>query len=150
MNETKLREELTYHEGYSQKVYKDSLGYLTAGIGHLLTKKDGNLVEGQQVTFRQIDEWFDHDVREAIKIAKDYLGDAFDKLTEERQRVIVNLCFNLGPKIHQFKTLKASILLQRWDLAGNAMRNSKWFTQVGRRGPELVSAMETGIISYPK
>lgn len=149
MNNTKLRAEIQYHEGLKLQVYKDSLGYLTAGIGHLLTKADGDLKEGQYVNTRQVDEWFNKDVLTAINQAKHYLGETFDNLTEERQRVIVNMCFNLGPGIEQFTTLKASLLMSRWDLAGNAMENSKWYKQVGRRGPELVQAMKTGIITFP-
>lgn len=149
MNNSLLRAELQYHEGVKLQVYRDSLGFLTAGIGHLLTKADGDLKEHQYVNSRQVDEWFDSDVNTAVKIAKTFCEGCFDTLTEERQRIIVNMCFNLGPKIEQFKTLKAALLLGRWDLAANAMQNSTWYSQVGRRGPQLVEAMKTGIISFP-
>lgn len=147
MDNSKLRDELRFFEGEKHEVYLDSLGYKTAGIGHLLKGIEQNLPVGHRISFRQVEEWFNSDVIEAIRVAKEFYED-FDSLTEERQRLLVNLCFQLGNKIHQFKTFKASLLLGRYDLAGNALENSKWYTQSGRRGPMIVAAMRSGIINF--
>lgn len=141
----KLKELITYHEGRKNTVYRDSLGYLTVGIGHLITDK--SFVFGQQLSNEQIDAMFDADVEIAINTAKHYLGGTYDTLSDERKICIIDMCFNMGPKINQFVTLKASLMLGRYDLAVNAMMNSKWYTQVGRRGPNLVNIMRNSEIT---
>jgi GH24 family phage-related lysozyme (muramidase) len=142
----KLQALITYHEGRKNVIYKDTRGYLTGGIGHLITSP--GYVVGQAITDEQIDSWFIADVQIAIDTAKKYLGeDAFNKLSDERQTCLIDMCFNMGPKINQFITLKASLLLGRYDLAANAMMNSAWYSQVGRRGSELITIMKSSVIT---
>lgn len=142
----KLAALITYHEGRKDVIYKDSLGYLTGGIGHLITSK--GYVLGQSLSDEQIDRWFAEDLEVAINTAKKYIGDTtFNNLSDERKIVLINMCFNMGPKINQFVTLKAALLLGRYDLAANAMMNSLWYKQVGRRGPELVEIMKSSVIT---
>ena len=146
MNKTILKTMLTRHEGRKTYIYKDTMGYLTGGIGHLITKADGPLKERDTITDAQIDAWFERDVDEAIKIAKIYLSGSFDTLNEARQICIANLAYNLGPKLYKFKTLKAALLMQEYDQAADAMENSNWYHQVKGRAVELVSIMRTGVI----
>lgn len=152
MNNSKLMAEITYHEGRKDVVYKDSEGYLTAGVGHLLPQDPVEWPVGKQVTFRQIDDWLNEDIGKAIAVAKKWLGESvFNAIDEERQRVLVSFCFNLGfGGVSQFVNMKAALMLQRYDLAANLMQNSKWYTQVARRGVDMVAAMRTGVINYPK
>ncbi len=148
MNRTALTKEITYHEGLVKKVYLDSLGYKTAGVGHLLVGAEKDLAVGTAVSDEQIAKWLEHDIQDAINKATNWLGQAFEDMDEVRQRIIVSFAFNLGNRIQQFKTMKAALLLQRYDLAANSMENSLWFKQVGRRGPDMCNAMRTGVIHH--
>ena len=40
MNREILKEEIKRHEGEVLEIYKDSLGYLTLGVGHLIREDD--------------------------------------------------------------------------------------------------------------
>jgi len=147
MNISDIKRIIKYHEGEKLTVYKDTLGYLTVGVGHLLLKKDGVYHVGDVITQSKSDEWFESDVNNAIAVAKHFLGDNLYKLSVNRQLVIVDMCFNLGSKIESFKTFKASLLLDRYDLACTSMQNSLWYKQVGRRGVNLVAIMRTDLLT---
>ena len=40
MDYNNLKERIKKHEGFVNKIYKDSLGFATIGYGHLVTKAD--------------------------------------------------------------------------------------------------------------
>lgn len=66
--EVLAKAKLKKSEGYRNIVYKDTRGYLTAGIGHKLTAVDLKKYKlGSYVTDTQIMEWFSNDVSKAFK-----------------------------------------------------------------------------------
>lgn len=150
LNYTKLREELIRYEGLKYQVYLDSLGLPTAGIGHLLVgdeKKD--LPVGTNIPVRQVEDWFAKDIDAATKTAQQVLGkDQFDNLDEFRQRLVVNLCFNLGPKFANFKKAVKAIQDKDFIRAASELQDSTWYKQVGRRGREMCEAMRQGYYSW--
>lgn len=138
MNESLLKEELIRYEGNKSQVYLDTLGLPTVGIGHM----DRNMIVGTVYGPSQIDALYKTDVRNAINVAKQI--ECFDRLDEVRQRVIIQLCFNMGSKFLGFKKTIEALSAANYSLAANELQDSKWFTQVGRRGPETCFAMRTG------
>ncbi|MBB5462859.1 GH24 family phage-related lysozyme (muramidase) [Paraburkholderia sp. Cpub6] len=75
------------------------------------------------------------------------------EMDEVRQRVIANMCFNLGigsatagTGLLGFKNTLAAMQRGSYSVAAAGMRNSKWFGQVGARGVRLCRAMETGVM----
>ena len=144
MDIIKLKKLLIEHEGYRLDLYQDTKGFLTAGIGHLMTKKDGPLVLGRKVTAEQVNLWFESDIQMAILIAKSYLGAAWNTLSEERKIVLVDMCFNLGPKINKFVDFKAALVAGDYVLAVKSMQDSLWATQVPTRAKSLAKIMESG------
>ena len=133
MNLDLLKKELTRYEGYSSKVYLDTLGLPTVGIGHM----DKSMKVGTVYTSQQIDDFFKQDIMNAVKITDSLKLD----LDEVRYRVLCNLCFNLGNKILQFKQFLAACKAQDWAKAVQELENSLWYKQVGRRGPETCYAL---------
>lgn len=120
----------------------------TAGIGHLLSVSERKLYPvGSTVTDRQIEEWFTADVNNACKVATDVLP-VFSNLDEVRQRIIVNLCFNLGYKFGDFKKCIKAITDGDYIRAASELSNSAWYTQVGRRGREMCEAMRQGYYGF--
>jgi len=55
-----------------------------------------------------------------------------------RQRVLANMCFNLGyPRLSKFVKFIAAMQKGDWKTAGEEMMDSKWATQVGDRAVRL-------------
>lgn len=92
----RLRGELERDEGRRQKMYEDSLGVATIGIGHQVARGLPDPV---------IDLLLDYDIDEAQKTL-DAIEPRWRDLDPDRQRVLLNLAFNLGPvrlvQFHRF------------------------------------------------
>ena len=62
----------------------------------------------------------------------------FHRLSEARQRVLVNMCFNLGlSRLMGFKKFLTAVEAGEWETAGVEMLDSKWAEQVGPRSTRL-------------
>lgn len=144
MNETLLRTILVRHEGYKRIVYKDTLGNLTGGIGHLC---DSSFYENQPLSDQQVEDWYDEDVRTAIAVAKQAVN-CFDALGEVRQVVMIDLAFNLSHRLYQFKNFIENIEQLEWSHAAGDLRDSLWYSQVGVRGSEDATAIELGFFGF--
>lgn len=138
MNLDLLRQELIRYEGYKITVYLDTVGLPTVGIGHM----DRKLIVGTLYTPKQINDFYEQDVENAIVTASKHVN--INILDNVRARVMVQLAFNLGNKLGQFKKFLAAVAALDWDLASKELQDSKWYTQVGRRGPETCYAIVHG------
>lgn len=66
-------------------------------------------------------------------------------LDEVRQRVLFDMCFNLGvTKLLAFKNTLEAIRTGRYDDAAAGMLNSLWAKQVKGRATRLANMMRTG------
>ena len=143
MNKDKLREEIAEDEGCKYEIYLDHLGIASTGVGHMITEVDeeygkpvGTVVEQERV--RQL---FALDIAVTLDECKVLYPD-FDDLPEECQHIIANMMFNMGrPRLSKFKDMKAAVDARSWDLAADAMVDSKWYTQVHNRARRLVDRM---------
>ena len=69
----------------------------------------------------------------------------YNMLNEVRQRVICDMCFNLGLQgLLGFKSMWKSISENNFRLASTEMLDSHWAHQVGMRANRLAKMMETG------
>ena len=135
---TIARLQLKQHEGLSLKPYKDTVGVLTIGYGR-------NLNNG--ISQKVAEVMFDEDVETAVKDAKDFAAEAWDKLNVARQAVLINMAFNLGrDRLFKFVLFRAALRQHNYEYAAKRMRNSLWYKQVKGRGEELAMQMETGEI----
>lgn len=67
------------------------------------------------------------------------------KLCDVRQRVLLNMCFNLGiTRLLGFKNTLAAMEAGRFAAAAAGMRASLWARQVGARADRLALMMEKG------
>ena len=105
MNKDKLIEELIKDEGYKYEIYLDHLGYPTFGVGHLVLEKDeehGKPV-GTPVSEERILECLSKDI-DIVCDELDMKDPWWRNLDDNRQRVMANMCFNLGhPRLSNFK-----------------------------------------------
>lgn len=139
----KIKEDVERHEGNVPYVYLDHLGYKTMGVGHLIRQSEPEylLKVGQGVSKEAIDEYFENDLRIAIDDARRIFGD-LNEHPQDVIRVLVNMSFNLGyPRLNKFVKMKQAVAQKNYLKAADEMKDSRWYTQVGRRGPELFKLM---------
>jgi len=144
MNIQQLRTELEYDEGCVYEIYKDHLGYLTFGIGHLITPKDVEfeMNEGTAVSIERVTEVFESDIQNVLSDCKSVFADLND-LPEEAQLIIANMMFNLGlTRFCKFKNMIKAINDKKWEKAASEMKDSLWYAQVTNRAERLIKRME--------
>ena len=104
----KLKDQIRLHEGVEKKVYLDTEGIETIGVGRNL--RDRGLSEDE------IDLLLDND----IAICEEELINNFEwyaELDEVRKRVLIDMAFNLGmPKLKQFAKMLDAIENKDWPL----------------------------------
>ena len=139
MNISALMHELMLDEGYKYEIYLDHLGYPTFGVGHLITEKDEEY--GKEVGTPISKERIEKCLQQDIKIVCEELDmnePWWRNLDNNRQRVVANMCFNLGyPRFSKFKKFIAAMQVSQWEKAAEEMMDSKWATQVGERAIRL-------------
>jgi lysozyme len=139
MNDTqkaKLRQMLLDDEGYRQFPYKCTAGKLTVGIGRNLEARGISKEEAFYLLNQDIDYFTD--------FLKDNLP-FFDSLSENRQNVLVNMCFNLGTHgFMKFKKMINHVSKGQFEQAVAEMLDSKWIQQVPNRAMRLCEMMREG------
>src|SRR4051812_4489701 len=84
---------ITQREGKILHVYKDSQGYPTAGVGHLLTPAEKRAMPvGTKITQQQCDNWLEDDLAECEEVINS-LG---VKLSQNEFDALASLAFNIG------------------------------------------------------
>lgn len=136
MDKKRLYEQLELHEGKKNKPYKDTVGKLTIGIGRNLTDRG--------ITEEEIVFLFGTDV---ALVEKDLDRNLkwWREMSEVRQRVLADMCFNLGiTKLLAFKNTLEAMRTGRYNDAASGMLNSLWAKQVKGRAVRLANMMRTG------
>lgn len=139
MDEATLIAELRRDEGVVPYAYQDSLGYWTIGVGRLIDRRKGGRLRDDE-----IDYLLKSDIEELYGLLDEKLP-WWRKLDPVRQRVIVNMAFNLGVAgLLGFRNTLKAIEAGDWKRAAAGMLASKWATQVGERARRLARMMLNG------
>jgi len=128
------------HEGFSGRVYIDTVGVPTVGWGHALH-------EGSPFPESASRILFDADYHKAKMAVAGLAADGLipSDLDGVRRAVLVNMAFNLGGAgLRKFKGTLGAVKRRDFTAAAGGMRASLWAKQVGRRAAELCAMMETG------
>ena len=139
MDRATLMNELIMDEGYKDEVYLDHLGYPTFGVGHLIleTDEEHGAEVGTPVSEERVKECLNHDI-DIVCTELDKNLSWWSELDNVRQRVMANMCFNLGyPRFSKFKKFLTAMHKQDFETASIEMMDSKWATQVGARAERL-------------
>jgi lysozyme len=121
-------------EGVRFKVYRDSLGIETVGVGRNIRDKG--------LSMQEVDLLLDNDLTDAERDAR-AIFPTFDKLSDIRKAVLLNMSFNMGrERLSKFKKLRAAVQDEDWAEADRQMILSTWATQVGARATRLAKQME--------
>jgi lysozyme len=138
MDREKFKKLLTLHEGYKEKLYIDTVGVPTVGIGFNLD---------HPVPKPVIDLWFELLIAQHEKELVTALP-WLNQLDEVRYAVLLNMAYNLGvPGLLKFKQTLTAVKRGDYDQAASLMLQSKWAMQVGKRAVTLSNMMRLG--KYP-
>lgn len=130
-------------EGVVYKVYLDSLGKPTAGIGHLLTKTELEIFNvGDDVSEEQVITWFERDSAIATAAAKKQARQIGVE-TDWFIAALISVNFQLGSKwTVKFKTTWPAIVNHDFDTAITNLRKSLWYRQTPVRVEDFIQALE--------
>ena len=136
MNRAALIEELKRDEGVVLTLYKCSAGKNTIGVGRN--------IDDRGITEDESDYLLSNDIDLCVRELEGAFS-WFGTLSDSRQRVLVNMCFNLGlSRLMGFKKFLAAIEKGDWEEAGVQMLDSKWSRQVGARSHRLKDLLLEG------
>ena len=128
-----LEEQIIAHEGIRLKVYRCPAGKLTIGIGRNLEDTGISQAESRFLLNNDILR-----CRTGLSKVLPY----WHTLTNMRQRVLVDMCFNLGQDgLLEFKKMLTALKKGDFDLAADEMLTSTWAHQVKTRARWLALAM---------
>lgn len=134
------------HEGRRTRVYHDTAGHPTIGIGFNLDRADTGLALLRVGAYRealvaghadlseaQVDGLFARDLADSIEDARD-LCVTFDELHSGAQIALTDMAFNLGRKgLSRFRSMLSALSHGAWNLAAAEALDSDWARQVGQR-----------------
>ncbi|SMG00321.1 glycoside hydrolase family protein [Burkholderia singularis] len=131
----KLKAELTRDEDRRNRIYVDTVGKVSGGIGRNLSDKG----------FRdnEIDLMYEND-RADTEAWLDRNLPWWRLLDPVRQRVLMNMAFNMGGKLLTFVNTLAAVKRGDYGAAADGMLASKWAGQVGARAQRLAAMMRSG------
>lgn len=132
-------EQLRRDEGVERSAYKDSLGYLTIGVGRLIDPRKGAGLRDNEIDFL-----LQNDIKEKEAELKSRIR-FYSTLDDARKGVLLNMAFNLGVDgLLKFKNTLGLIESGKYKEASVEMLNSVWAKQVGDRANRLAKQMLTG------
>jgi lysozyme len=133
------RAQLKADEGVVPHAYQDSEGFWTIGCGRLIDKRLGGGLSDDEINYL-----LNNDLFRAEKTARALFA-GFDRLSDARKAVLVNMAFNLGQtRLAGFQRLREAVKEQDWEQAAKEMIDSRWAKQTGQRAVRLANQMREG------
>ena len=130
-----VKERIKQHEGFNNRVYKDSLGKRTIGYGHLVLPTD-SFKDGEYYETSDLNDLFEQDFQNALDQAQQLL-DGYN-LPNKAIGVIVEMIFQLGiGGVSKFKLMLNALMAEDYDTAAYQMLTSEWHRQSPKRCEEL-------------
>ena len=129
-----IYDQLILHEGVRYKPYKCTADKLTIGVGRNL--EDKGLTEDEIYYLLQ------NDINDCLSDLNNLRW--FTRLSNIRQRVLIDMRFNLGLRgLLSFKRMIAQLKEGNYEKASFEMLDSRWAKQVGKRAERLATMMKT-------
>ena len=131
-----LEKELKRDEGEMLFPYVDTVGKTTIGVGRNLTDRGISPEESALLLHNDIQH---------VIVMLDKSLPWWGGLTDARQRVLANMCFNLGwPRLMLFRRMLAAMQAGDIESAAAEMLDSTWAKQVGTRAHRLAAQWRAG------
>ena len=120
------------HEGYSKKVYKDTLGYDTIGIGFLIASLELDEDVCDIILERRL-ESNEKVLQRKLTFYRD--------LPQEVKNILQNMYYQLGNKLFNFVKTLHYVETGHYKAAAIEMLDSLWAKQTPNRAKELSEEM---------
>lgn len=78
------------NEGVRNKLYKDSKGKWTVGIGHLVTPQEYNRFAGRTLSDSEVLELFNKDIQSKLFLVRQHFGSKFDNYSDNLKIAILD------------------------------------------------------------
>lgn len=130
-----FKDHLVWAEALRLYPYRCSADKLTIGVGRNLDDKGISKDEAFYL--------LESDIADVLEDCGRL--DYFNSLDPARQLVVADMVFNLGlARFLRFVKFNAALAIHDYTLAAHEMKDSRWFTQVGRRAKKLHKIMLEG------
>lgn len=140
MNVERLVQQLVLHEGVSLHAYLDTLDNETLGVGYNVTARGVEFFE-RTIGRALVPPTLTCTKAEALLVLRADIAriepavrlhfSLYDTLNDPRQRVVMDMAFNLGFGALNFKACIAAIVVHDWSTAARELYKSRWAYQVG-------------------
>ena len=131
-----LKKRIKSNEGFSLKPYKDQLGFLTIGYGHLILPNEKSLIK-KQIHKKEFEKIFDQDFKRAVinfnKTLKSFTSN------KKEDELLIEMVFQLGTRnCLKFKNLLKNMRKGNKHLVCFEMMDSLWYKQTPHRVKNLI------------
>ena len=130
------------HEGYRNKVYKDTLGKRTVGVGHLCVEEFWENDKEYEEKFLM--DILEADLQNAINGAERLCSNCPD-IDDLAKEIIVEMVFQLGETgVSKFKNMWKALEQDppAYSVAASEMLDSRWAKQTPNRANGLANLMK--------
>ena len=137
MNMERLLKSVKEHEGYRNKVYLDTLGKRTVGVGHLCVEDFWEDDKEYEEDFLM--DILKKDLQEAIRGAKQLMEDhGCANINEQAEEILIEMVFQLGMTgVSKFKNMWKCLSELNYVGASYEMLDSRWAKQTPNRAKKL-------------
>ena len=138
MNFRELKKRIKKNEGFSLKPYKDQLGYLTIGYGHLILPNEVKLLK-TKTNKAQLNAIFNQDFERGVRDYKRLIKQK--NHNRKDQELLIEMVYQMGAKrVLKFKKLISNMKKNKRHLVCFEMMDSLWYTQTPNRVKNLIRA----------
>ena len=143
MNLERLMESVKKHEGYRNKVYLDTLGKRTVGVGHLCVEDFWE--DDKEYEEKFLMEILADDLQNAIKGARELKEEhSCTDIDEIAQEILVEMVFQLGKNgVSKFRNMWKALAEKNYIGASFDMSDSKWAKQTPNRAKSMAELMKS-------
>ena len=136
MHFKELKKRIKKNEGFSIRPYKDQLGHLTVGYGHLILPCETHLKEKNN-NKAQLKEIFIQDFNQAVNDYKKFIKQK--TYNEKDEELLIEMVFQMGAnRVLKFKKLLLNMKKNNKHLVCFEMMNSLWYSQTPNRVKNLI------------
>ena len=131
-----LKKRIKSNEGFSSKAYKDHLGYLTIGYGHLIISNEKTLLKNK-IHKKELEEIFEKDFKKALNNFNSKLK--FITSKKKEAELLIEMIFQLGIKgCLKFNKLLKNMRKGNKYLVCFEMMDSLWYKQTPYRVKKMI------------
>ena len=142
MNMDRLLESVKKHEGYRNKVYLDTLGKRTVGVGHLCVEDFWE--DDKEYEEKFLMEILQKDLQEAIKGARELMEERDClEIDDKAEELLIEMVFQLGKNgVSKFRNMWKALAEKNYIGASYEMLDSRWAKQTPNRAKAMAKTMK--------